>query len=191
MYMFISSQLYSDINKEIIKNICLKKKNKVALDHAVWSHPLYLMLVYISPCIKVLHIPHDDLKLLKVCVYVLLVFPTRIYALWSAFHSWLCGPDIWHTVGAQLEKGTATHSIILAWKAPKAEEPGALQSVGSQRDGHGWSDLAPTNARRCSIEPGTWWVLNKCLWDECKGDARMRKNIRGLSILPFISQDLV
>ena len=32
-----------------------------------------------------------------------------------------------------LEKGTATHSSILAWRIPWAEEPGGLQSMGSQR----------------------------------------------------------
>ena len=31
-----------------------------------------------------------------------------------------------------LEKGMATHSSILAWKIPCAEEPGRLQSMGSQ-----------------------------------------------------------
>ena len=30
------------------------------------------------------------------------------------------------------EKGMATHSSILAWKTPWTEEPGRLQSVGSQ-----------------------------------------------------------
>ena len=30
------------------------------------------------------------------------------------------------------EKGTATHSSILAWKTPWTEEPGRLQSMGSQ-----------------------------------------------------------
>ena len=30
----------------------------------------------------------------------------------------------------------ATHSSILAWKIPQAEEPGGLQSMGSQRRGH-------------------------------------------------------
>ena len=35
-----------------------------------------------------------------------------------------------------LEKGTATHSSILAWRIPWTEEPGGLQSMGSQRIGH-------------------------------------------------------
>ena len=35
-----------------------------------------------------------------------------------------------------LEKGMATHSSILAWRIPWAEEPGGLQSTLSQRVGH-------------------------------------------------------
>ena len=35
-----------------------------------------------------------------------------------------------------LEKEMATHSSILAWKIPWAEEPGRLQSMGSQRVRH-------------------------------------------------------
>ena len=35
-----------------------------------------------------------------------------------------------------LEKEMANHSSVLAWKIPWAEEPGGLQSMGSQRVGH-------------------------------------------------------
>ena len=35
-----------------------------------------------------------------------------------------------------LEKKMATHSIILAWRIPWTEQPGELQSMGSQRVGH-------------------------------------------------------
>ena len=35
-----------------------------------------------------------------------------------------------------LEEETATHSNILAWRIPWTEEPGRLQSIGSQRVGH-------------------------------------------------------
>ena len=34
------------------------------------------------------------------------------------------------------EKEMATHSSILAWEIPWTEEPGGLQSMGSQRVGH-------------------------------------------------------
>ena len=36
-----------------------------------------------------------------------------------------------------LEKGMATHFTVLAWRAPWTEEPGGLQSIQSQRVGHG------------------------------------------------------
>ena len=35
-----------------------------------------------------------------------------------------------------LEKGRATHSSTLAWRIPWIEDPGGLQSMGSQRVGH-------------------------------------------------------
>ena len=35
-----------------------------------------------------------------------------------------------------LEKQTATHSSALAWRIPRTEEPGRLQSMGLQRVGH-------------------------------------------------------
>jgi len=35
-----------------------------------------------------------------------------------------------------LENGMATYSSILAWRIPWTEEPGGLQSMGSQRVGH-------------------------------------------------------
>ena len=35
-----------------------------------------------------------------------------------------------------LEAGIATHSSVLAWRIPWIEEPGGLQSMGSQRVGH-------------------------------------------------------
>ena len=35
-----------------------------------------------------------------------------------------------------LEKGMATHFSILAWRNPQTEEPGGLQSMGSQKVGH-------------------------------------------------------
>ena len=41
-----------------------------------------------------------------------------------------------------LEKEMATHPSIIAWEISWTEEPGGLQSMGSQRVGHYWSDLA-------------------------------------------------
>ena len=35
--------------------------------------------------------------------------------------------------GRSLEEGVATHSSILAWRIPRTEEPGGLQSVGRKK----------------------------------------------------------
>jgi len=45
--------------------------------------------------------------------------------------------QVW-SVGREdlLEEEMATHSSILAWRIPWAEEPGGLQSMGLQRVGH-------------------------------------------------------
>ena len=60
-------------------------------------------------------------------------------------------PTMWETwvqsLGWEvpLEKEMATHSSILAWKIPWMEEPGRLQSMGSQRVRHNWvTSLYPT-----------------------------------------------
>ena len=51
-------------------------------------------------------------------------------------------PKVWETwvqsLGQEdpLEKDMAAHSSTLAWKIPWTEEPGRLQSMGSQRVGH-------------------------------------------------------
>ena len=39
-----------------------------------------------------------------------------------------------------LEKEMATHSRILAWRIPRIEEPGGLQSMGSQKSQTQFSD---------------------------------------------------
>ena len=51
-------------------------------------------------------------------------------------------PAMWETLVRSLnredllEKGMATHSSILAWRISWTEEPGGLQSMGSQRVRH-------------------------------------------------------
>ena len=73
--------------------------------------------------------------------------------------------------GISQEKAVAPHSSTLAWRIPWAEEPGRLQSMGSQRVGHGWVtslSLSCTgegngNPLQCSYlenprDRGAWWV---------------------------------
>ena len=75
-----------------------------------------------------------------------------------------------------MEKEMATHSSILAWRIPWTEEPGRLQSMGSQRVRHDWATSLSLSLMphmmilRCGaferVKP--WW------WDYCsyKGDPR-------------------
>ena len=59
-----------------------------------------------------------------------------------------------------LEKGTAPHSSILVWEIPRTEEPGGLQSTGSEESGtterlsflhlRGWEGGAPREGREAS-----------------------------------------
>ena len=59
-----------------------------------------------------------------------------------------------------LEEGMATHSSILAWRIQWAEEPGGLQSMGSHRVGHNWSDLACTHVVNYEASPAP--RINDC-----------------------------
>ena len=45
-----------------------------------------------------------------------------------------------------LEESMATHFNMLAWRTPWTEEPGRLQSMGSQKVRHDFSDLARMHA---------------------------------------------
>ena len=76
---------------------------------------------------------------------------TRDHMIWFdlGFSWWLNGKEsackmwVW-SLGREdpLEEGMATHSSVLAWRSPWTEEPGRLQTTGSQRVGHNWSNLA-------------------------------------------------
>ena len=67
-----------------------------------------------------------------------------------------------------LEEDMATHSRILAWRIPWTQEPGGLVSMGSQRVGHNWGNLAHSIVMRHKTRPlrqqGPWtssWVRQK------------------------------
>ena len=64
-----------------------------------------------------------------------------------------------------LEKEMTTHSSILAWRTPWTEEPGRLQSKGSQRVVHDWATnpfiLMPTSISQCPSDLTNQWVPGK------------------------------
>ena len=68
--------------------------------------------------------------------------------------------------GDPVENGVATHSSILAWRIPWTEEPGGLQSMGSQRIRYDWV----TNTSLQNLYVFLWftdlWFLVDNLCDE-------------------------
>ena len=65
-----------------------------------------------------------------------------------------------------LEKGMATHSSTLTWRIPWTEEPGGLQSVGSQRVGHNLVTFAHSLTQHMA-----------------RGLSEFRLNFKGMSVL--------
>ena len=62
-----------------------------------------------------------------------------------------------------LEEDMATHPSILAWRMPWKNEPGRLQSIGSQRDRHDSSNLACVHAEQ--KYEGKRFCTSSHLWD--------------------------
>ena len=89
-----------------------------------------------------------------------------------------------------LEKGMATHSSILAWEIPWTEEPGGLQSIGSQRVRHDWATehthwlslfsayVTPTLIRGIHNQPDS---------KACPEDIKEKAQNGHLNLRPFIS----
>ena len=87
-------------------------------------------------------------------------------------------PAVWETWvwslgwGDPLEKGMATHSSILAWRIPWTQEPGKVQSMGSQRVRHDWT----TNTFTFKFE--------KCWCGDRTGVRRGKTGIRKTNLEP-------
>ena len=68
-----------------------------------------------------------------------------------------------------LAKEMATHSSILAWEIPWIEEPGWLQSMGSQRVRHDWATKqghpwTPITSLLLECKISNWKYANKWAW---------------------------
>ena len=84
---------------------------------------------FLTPCTKInskwikdLNVKPDSIKFLE---------DNLNRSLFDITHSMVCLTHL----GGSLEKEMTIHSGILAWKIPWMEEPGWLQSMGSQRVG--------------------------------------------------------
>ena len=88
-----------------------------------------------------------------------------------------------------LEEDMATHSSIVAWRIPWAEEPGRLPSMGSQRVGH---DLATQEQQQQQIRQrrmGTRWFLMCfyfCLFGFFGGNGERTQELLFSSFKPYL-----
>ena len=83
-----------------------------------------------------------------------------------------------------LEKAMAPHSRTLAWKIPWMEEPGGLQSTGSQRLRHDWmislSLFLSIQNKKLKNKKGINWGVNithKGLWFKKKFNQKITKSL--------------
>ena len=104
------------------------KENKVC--HCFHCFPIYL--------------PWRDLPCSNVCFLVAQEKPLRLPAMRETQVQSLGWEDF-------LEEEMATHSSTLAWRIPWREEPGRLQSMGSQRVGHDWVTSLTNAWQWCSV----------------------------------------
>ena len=119
-------------------------------------------------------------------------FPGDLVVWTQCFHCW--GPDlmvaysvknlpaVWETWvwsvdwEDPLEKNMATHFSILAWRIPWTEEPGGLQSVGSQRVRHDWATKHGEGN----------WDPTRCMEQPKKKEAVLNNVMLNLSALNFL-----
>ena len=101
-------------------------------------------------------LPGQDVGLILPLSYYLVAFPGGSDSKGFACNA---GDPGWSIVGEDaLEKGMATHSSILAWRIPRTEEPGRIQSLQSRRVGHDWVNLSVCLS-------STWWHVSFfCVW---------------------------
>ena len=94
-----------------------------------------------NQCLPLNTNPFENGKLTWFCYPHLSVHPSPGSACFSLLSGSFRKLSFTFVLGFQLllEKEMATHSSILAWKIPWMEEPGKLQSMGSQKVRHDWA----------------------------------------------------
>ena len=87
---------------------------------------------------------------------------------------------VWVQINFTQKLVMAPHSSTLAWKIPWMEEPGRLQSMGSLRVGHDWSDLVAAAAVKLKLQ-GPSLSKASVYAESCLKCSRLRREVRVLS----------
>ena len=105
----------------------------------VWDDPYFLYHVNI-PISEGLKVEEETVPIRVLCISV---YPLGFPGGSNGKESAIIWENLVRCLGWDnpLEKGMATHSNILARRTPWTEEPGGLQSMGSQGVGHNWATL--------------------------------------------------
>ena len=85
-----------------------------------------------------------------------------------------------------------THSNILAWEIPQAEEPGRLQSMGLQRVGQDLVTEHKQSMRILVLKEDTLILFNLKFFAEIKGSNRNKKKYsQSVNLFLFTRHDLL
>ena len=99
-----------------------------------FSNVIYQYLESISLVVKYSYFIIYNIHIIWLCVIIHASLMAQVVKRLPAMReTW-----VWSLGWEDLEKEMATHSSTLAWKTPWTEEPGRLQTMGSQRVGHDW-----------------------------------------------------
>ena len=126
---------YNESFRNKIRKCPLSAVNPHSMDMKVKSvsqHFLHLQTVFIFLSSHNNIFIWNDIYLSIIRTSLVAQMVKRLSTMWETW-VWSLGEE------DPLEKEMAIHSSTIAWKIPWTEEPGRLQSTGSQRVGHDWA----------------------------------------------------
>ena len=124
MYLFY---IYIYVCIYICMYVCIYK---LGTSYTYTLHSLYKWIQTLACIIKIPHALYIHIHIFRAPLVT--QRSKRLPAMWETRVRSLSRED-------PLEKEMATHSSIIAWRIPWREDPGRLQSMGSQRVGHDWA----------------------------------------------------